>query len=148
MSSSPFVLLEKVTDGHGLPLANYYHCLPDGLLYVRWFGHLTGDAVVAGFRKSLFWQRRLAPHALLLDRSRTSGEWDEALPWIQFEWLPETVGLGLQIVYCVHLPNAFDEQSCQAFIDSVSTALPVEVFGSSHEALAHLCRPYQRQRVV
>ena len=143
MSTSGFVLLEKATDGHGVPLADYYHCRPDGLLYVRWHGHLTGAVVVEGFRRSLSWQRDLAPRVLLLDRSRTSGEWGEALPWVQFEWLPETVALGLHIVYCVRLANALDGQGCQAFADAVSAFLPLEMFGSSHEALAYLCRPYQ-----
>ncbi|MFD1466817.1 hypothetical protein ACFQ48_01170 [Hymenobacter caeli] len=130
-----------MTDSHGVPLADYYHCQPDNLLYVRWHGHLTGDTVVETFRQTLYWQRRLAPRQLLLDRSRTTGVWEEALPWIQFEWLPESVALRLEQVHCVLVGNPLDEHCCQEFVGIVERRLPVHLFHSSHQALARLCRP-------
>ncbi len=148
MQPAPFVLLHKLVDGHGALVAEYYHCPSDALLYVRWHGYLTAGAVVEGFRNVLTWQQQLAPRLLLLDRSRTTGEWVDALPWLALKWLPAALAAGLQAVSYVCPAGLPDHHDGEAFLRSVSGTVSVGLCGTSHEALAWLCHPGQPKSVL
>lgn len=143
MQPAPFILLHKLADDYGAPVASFYQCPSDDLLYVRWHGHLTAAEVVKGFRSLLAWQQQLAPTRLLLDRSRSTGEWADALPWLRFEWLPAARAAGLQAVSYVYSTDFPSRHDSEAFLESVRGYMPVELFGSSHEALAWLCHPHK-----
>ncbi|AWM35043.1 hypothetical protein DDQ68_21095 [Hymenobacter nivis] len=138
----------KLADGYGALVAEYYHCPSDDLLYVRWHGHLTAAEVVDGFRSILVWQQQLAPRRLLLDRSRTTGEWSEALPWLNFEWLPAASAHGLQAVGYVFSADLPSRHDSEAFLQVMRGFVPVELFGSSHEALAWLCHPHKAKSAL
>nr|GFD59406.1 hypothetical protein [Tanacetum cinerariifolium] len=37
-----------------------------------------------------------APRRLLSDESQASGDWTDAMPWMQYDWMPGAVQHGLQ----------------------------------------------------
>lgn len=98
--------LLTLPDAHGALLADFDFYPEHDLLYVRWHGHLTADAMVRGAQAgmALFGGRRL-PHRLLSNHQQVTGEWADALPWLQYAWLPEANAHGLELLAHVLAPN-------------------------------------------
>ena len=98
--------LLTLPDAHGALLANFDFYPAQDLLYVRWHGHLTADAMVRGAAAGmrLFAGRRL-PRRLLSNHQQVTGEWGEALPWLQYEWLPEASSRGVELLAHVLAAN-------------------------------------------
>lgn len=42
---------------------------------------------------------------VLNDKSDTGGDWCDALPWLQYEWLPLALGAGVRAMAYVFSPN-------------------------------------------
>lgn len=88
----PFHVL---ADQHGDPLVELSHYPEENLLYLCWHGHLTADEVIRVTKLGLEQQVRMRYRRVLNDKRDTSGDWHEALPWLQYEWLPQATAAGL-----------------------------------------------------
>lgn len=96
-SSLPQRLL-SLRDAHGAPLADFdWHPAFD-LLHVCWHGHLTAASLVHGAHIGLSlnsFKEAGLPRRLLTNHEQASGSWEEALPWLQYDWLPRAQTQGL-----------------------------------------------------
>ena len=98
-SHAPFSRLLSLPDIHGALLAEFDFYPTLDLLHVRWHGHLTADAVVYGAKATLhLFAGRPLPSRLFSNHQAVTGEWGEALPWLQYEWLPAARGRGIRRV--------------------------------------------------
>ncbi len=121
-------------DAHGALLMELDYYPEHQLLHVRWHGHLTPATVVAGVRAAMaLRQQNAAPRRLLDDKGAVSGDWTEALPWLQYEWLPPAVAAGMRAVAYVLPPDPTAQSSSLSFIEAVSQLVPAEAF---HDAAA------------
>lgn len=94
-------------DRHRALLAEYDYFLHYDLLHVRWHGHLTAAALVEGTQAGMaLFSGRPLPRRLLSDNSQTSGEWEDAIPWLHYEWLPQASSQGLQLLAHVLQPDS------------------------------------------
>jgi hypothetical protein len=88
-----------LADKHRAPLAEFDFFAQHELLRIRWHGHITADSFVqvATAGLALFPNQPL-PRRLLSDNSQTSGEWEDAIPWLHYEWLPQAAERGLAVI--------------------------------------------------
>ncbi|WP_460676065.1 hypothetical protein [Hymenobacter coalescens] len=88
--------VHQVTDAHGILVAEFHFFAPERVLYINWHGHLTSDEVIQVAEASLPWHEQLHPLGLLNDKRGTSGDWGEAMNWIEYEWVPRAKASGLR----------------------------------------------------
>ena len=86
-------------DAQGALLAEYLFFPADELLYVRWHGHLTGAEIIRGVEHGSKWHEQLVYSLVLNDKSDTGGDWSDALPWLEYEWLPKAVAAGVRAMW-------------------------------------------------
>ena len=96
MIPANFTTVFLLNDAQGALLAEFHHHPADSLLLLRWHGHLSADDVVRAARAELKLQQQYQYRLLLNDKSHTTGDWGEALPLLQYEWLPQAKANGLQ----------------------------------------------------
>ncbi|WP_310397715.1 STAS/SEC14 domain-containing protein [Hymenobacter sp.] len=125
-------------DSHGAALADYEFYPDAELMYVHWHGHLTGTEVIRGVEQGTHWRDQLRYSLVLNDKRDTSGDWREALPWLQYEWLPRALGLGLRAMAYVFSPDRENQFASQEFVAAVRPHLEIEVFDNPEDALAWL----------
>lgn len=105
---SPLQRLLSLRDAHGAPLADFDWYPSLDLLHVYWHGHLTAASLVHGAQVGLtlgpFRHGRL-PRRLLTNHEQTSGTWEEALPWLHYDWLPHAQDQGLALLAHVVSPD-------------------------------------------
>ncbi|WP_400191868.1 hypothetical protein [Hymenobacter sp. B81] len=89
-------LIHSVTDDFGISVADFNFFPNERTLYVRWHGHLTSKEVVRVAQASLPWVEQLHPLGMINDKRGTSGDWGEALTWLEFEWTPVVKANGLR----------------------------------------------------
>lgn len=98
----PFTSAQRLLalpDVHRALLAEYDYFPEHDLLHVCWHGHLTAPAVVQGVQAGLaLFANRPLPRRLLTNHRLATGEWDEAIPWLHYEWLPQVLAQGLQLL--------------------------------------------------
>ncbi|MCC3151994.1 hypothetical protein Q3A66_18705 [Hymenobacter sp. BT770] len=138
MRSAPPTQLLTLKDGHGAPLAEYMYYPADKLLYVRWHGHLTGAEVVRGVQQGGQWRDQLDYSYILNDKSDTGGDWSEALPWLQYEWLPLAVSAGVKAMAYVFSPDRENQFATQTFVAALRPHMAIELFDNMDVALAWL----------
>lgn len=134
MSFPPATHLLSLTDSHGAPLAEYMYYPEQRILYVRWHGHLTGGEVIRGVQQGAQWREQLDYPLILNDKSDTSGDWSDALPWLQYEWLPRAVAGGIQAIAYILSPDLPAQVVSLEFVESVQPHLHVSLFTSEAEA--------------
>lgn len=132
--------LLSLRDSHGAPLADFdWHPTLD-LLEVDWHGHLTAASLVlaaqAGLDLVLFANRRL-PRRVLTNHSKASGSWEEALPWLQYDWLPSTRARGVELL--AHVVSSdpasrLTQPDQQDFLGALHEAFHVRSFRRRHAA--------------
>lgn len=137
LPTSPAQIL-SLTDSHGAPLADYLFYPDQELMYVRWHGHLTGAEVIRGVQQGTHWREQLHYSLVLNDKSDTSGDWRDALPWLQYEWLPRALKLGLRAVAYVFSPDRENQFASREFVEALRPRLSIEVFEDPDAALAWL----------
>ena len=130
--------LLALQDHHGAALAEYLFYPDDELLYVRWHGHLTGPEVIQGVQQGAQWRDQLRYRLILNDKSDSSGDWSDALPWLQYEWLPLAVQAGVQAMAYVFSPDRDNQFASQQFVAALRPHMAIEIFDDSEAALAWL----------
>ena len=134
MPAVQVLLLATLTDSYGAPLAEYYHFPGNALLYIRWHGQLTASAVIRGATTAVQLRRIHAFRRVLNDKRDTAGDWSEALPWLQYEWLPQAVAAGLHAMAYILSPDLHAQLVSQQFLEAVRNQLQVALFTSEAEA--------------
>jgi len=130
--------LGLVLDSHGAPLLHQYYFPTEQLLYVQWFGNITAESVVAGARAVLVTQERLQVPLLLNDKHRATGDWSEALEWLEFEWLPQSCRYGLRAFAYVFVPDLHNQLASVEFVSRCNPQLAIQVFYDTSVARAWL----------
>ena len=126
--------LATFSDAYGAPLAEYYYFPENSLLYVRWHGQLTAAEVVKGAAEAERLMRHYRFQRMLNDKRDTGGDWSEALPWLQYEWLPQAVADGLVAVAYILSPDLNAQLVSQQFLKASQDQLNVALFTSETEA--------------
>lgn len=135
--------LAPATDAQGNPLAEYTYYADSSLLYVRWHGHLTGAEIIRGAEHAQQWHSQFAYSLILNDKSDTGGDWSEAIPWLQYEWLPAIIVEGVQAIAYVFSPDRENHIASQEFIEAVRPHLIIEMFEDVQLALVWLLEQKQ-----
>ena len=108
------------------------------LLYVRWHGQLMGPDIIRGVQYSAIWRDQLRFSFILNDNSDSGGDWSEALPWRQYEWLPGAVAAGVRAMAYVFSPDRDNRFASQRFVEALRPHMAIELFEDSELALAWL----------
>ena len=121
--------LLALPDAHGALLAEFDYFAAHDTLWVRWHGHLTAASVVEATRVAIELRPNgTAARRLLSDESQASGDWSEAMPWMQYEWLPGAVRHGLQAMAFVTSADPTGAPSYPDFIVDARRLMTVGVF--------------------
>ncbi|GAB2864347.1 STAS/SEC14 domain-containing protein [Hymenobacter ruber] len=134
MLTAEAVHLSTIADSYGAPLAEYYFFPDHALLYIRWHGQLTAAEVIRGVLEGT---RLIEDHRferVLNDKRDTGGDWSEALPWLEYEWLPKAVAAGLRAVAYILSPNPEAQIVSQEFVAAVRGQLDISLFTSEEDA--------------
>lgn len=126
--STSYTALQSVLDKHGILIASFRHYPDEQLLYIRWTGNLTGQEVIKVARVAGEIQQALYCPLLLNDKTDATGDWSEALPWLEYEWLPDAVKQGMQAFAYVFSPDMRNHLISLAFAEHVRRKIPVELF--------------------
>ena len=127
-----------LNDDHGAVLAEYLFYPDDELLHVRWHGHLTGAEIIRGVQQAGQWRAQLNYAFVLNDKSDTSGDWSDALPWLQYESLPLALSAGLKAMAYVFSPDRENRFASQDFVAAMRPHMAIEVFEDIATAVAWL----------
>lgn len=126
--------LLTLPDRYGAPLADYYYLPDDALLYVRWHGQLTADEVIEGVKAGAQWRGQHAYHRVLNDKRDTGGDWSDALPWLQYEWLPQAVAAGLRDMAYIFPPDFEARFVSREFVLALRAQLNIALFTNEADA--------------
>ena len=144
LSTTPTQQL-TVEDDHHAALAEYAFYACKDLMYVRWHGHLTGAEIIRGVQEAGAWTMPLNFSLILNDKSDTGGDWSEALPWLQYEWLPLALQAGVKAMAYVFSPDRENRFASQHFVAALRPHMAIELFEDVDVALAWL-QQYQPGR--
>ena len=126
-----FPLLEPigtVPDTNGNPLVDLLHSPGQHVLCARWYGNLTGREVTRVAQEYLRVEATLHYPLLLNDKSQATGDWSEAMDWLEYEWLPQATESGLRAVAYVFSPDMHNQLASLAFFERVRQHLPIQLF--------------------
>ncbi|KAA9332413.1 hypothetical protein F0P96_13145 [Hymenobacter busanensis] len=90
-------LVHTIIDTFGIVVAELNFFPNERVLYVRWHGHLTSEEVIRVAEATLPWHQQLHPLGILNDKRSTSGDWGEAMHWLEYEWVPVAKKNGLRV---------------------------------------------------
>lgn len=130
--------LGLVLDAHGAPLLQQFYFPAEQLLYVQWFGDLTAESVVTGAQAVLLTQEQLRFPLILNNKHGSTGDWSEAMEWLEFEWLPQAYELGLRAFAYVFAPDLNNQLASLDFVARSSQLLSIRVFCDADAARAWL----------
>ena len=117
-----------LNDRYGAPLAEFYY-LPQGhVLYVHWHGNLTADAVIRAVSEGSALMAQHPFTRVLNDKRETSGDWSEALPWLEYEWLPRAVTGGIRAIAYLLSPDLESQIVSQEFMDNIGRQVHTALF--------------------
>ncbi|WP_460610330.1 STAS/SEC14 domain-containing protein [Hymenobacter terrigena] len=134
MLTAEAVHLTTLADRYGAPLAEYYFFPDHVLLYIRWHGQLTAAEVIRGVVEAT---RLLEEHRferVLNDKRDTGGNWSEALPWLEYEWLPKAVAAGLRAIAYILSPNLDAQIVSKEFVEAVQGQIQISLFTNEEDA--------------
>ncbi|GAA4017966.1 hypothetical protein GCM10022408_34560 [Hymenobacter fastidiosus] len=126
--SSSYTDLQSVHDAHGRLIASFRHYSDEQLLYVHWTGNLTGEEVIRVAKVAGAIQQALHCPLLLNDKTDATGDWSEALPWLEYEWLPLAIEAGLRAFAYVFSPDMRNQSISLEFAERVSQQMPIQLF--------------------
>jgi hypothetical protein len=140
-------LLATVYDVHGQLLAEFWHYQAEQVLYARWFGNLTAPEVIRGAKQAAELQSWLHSPLILNDKHHASGDWSEAITWLEYEWLPQALDDGLHALAYVFASDVSNQIVSLEFAKRLKPYLPVRLFYDVPKAWSWLRRqslPEQR----
>lgn len=140
------VHLLSLPDAHGALLTDFDFYPTLDLLHMRWHGHLTAEAIVRGAKAGMeLFAGRALPTRLLTNHLAVTGEWSEALPWLQYDWLPTAHARGLGRVAHVLAHNTASQlvnyHGGPEFIHALTQVLRAQSFRHEAPAWQWLTRP-------
>ncbi|GAB3227498.1 hypothetical protein GCM10027346_10930 [Hymenobacter seoulensis] len=126
----PFHLEALVTlsDAHGKPLAEILHSPVHELLYVRWHGNITGTEVISVATEVIQLQTQYHYPLALNDKSLATGDWSEAMDWLEYEWVPQAQSLGLRAIAYVFSPDLSNQIISMTFFERVRQYVSIQMF--------------------
>ncbi|MBF9224273.1 hypothetical protein [Hymenobacter ruricola] len=130
--------LLTLTDVHGAPLAEYFYYPEYKLLYVRWHGHLAGPELIRGVQQAAHWRAQFEYPLILNDKSDTGGDWSDALPWLQYEWLPQALKAGVRAMAYLFSPDRENQFASHEFIAALRPHIAIEQFDDLETAFKWL----------
>ena len=134
MLASHHVHLFTLPDAYGAPLAEYYFYPEKALLYICWHGQLTANEVIRGAIEAGKWMDEYPYRLVMNDKRDSGGDWSDALPWLQYEWLPRAVKTNVQAMAYILSPDLHAQIVSRRFIDIVQNEFQVALFTSETEA--------------
>ena len=138
MHSFNLQLLSTLTDDSGLLLARIEHDPARQLLAVHWYGNLTGQQVIDVAGRTMQLSAGQPYHLLLNDKSQATGDWSEALDWLEYEWLPEVLLAGLHAIAYVFTPDMHNHLASYQFLERLTPYVCIEAFSELPPALEWL----------
>ena len=117
-----------LADRYGAPLAEFYYFPQGTLLYIRWHGNLTADEVIHAVTEASKLQVQYPFTRVLNDKRATTGDWSEALPWLEYEWLPLAVASGVRAIAYLLSPDLESQIVSQEFMDDISSQVHTALF--------------------
>jgi hypothetical protein len=138
--SASYVDLQSVLDPYGRLIASFRHYPDEQLLYIRWVGNLTGEEVIRVAKVGGQLQQQLHCPLLLNDKTDSTGDWSEALPWLEYEWLPAALEQGLRAFAYVFSPDLQNQYISSEFAERVGHQLPIQLFYDTSAAWEWLRR--------
>jgi len=133
-------LLSTVPDVYGKLLIEFWHYEAEQVLYTRWHGNLTADEVIKGAEHATLLLSSLHCPLLLNDKHHSSGDWSEAMTWLEYEWLPSALREGLQAIAYVFAPDVSNQIVSVEFAKRVEQHLSIKLFYSVPAAWGWLRR--------
>ena len=108
------------------------------VLYVRWHGNLTAEAVIRGVGEGSTLLERYPFTRVFNDKRETSGNWSEALPWLEYEWLPVAMAVaeGIRAIAYLLSPGLKSQIVSHDFMDIIIQQVHTTLF--LHEEPARL----------
>lgn len=117
-----------ISDTSGKPLVDLLHSPRHKLLGTQWYGNLTGREVMQVAQEYLHLQSRLHYPLLLNDKSQATGDWSEAMDWLEYEWLPQAMKSGLRAMAYVFSPDMHNQLASLTFFERVRKHIPIQLF--------------------
>ena len=124
----PLEPLGELPDASGKPLVNIQHSPAHSLLYVQWFGNLTGREVIHVARKYLAIEAELHYPLLMNDKRLSTGDWSEAMEFLEYEWLPQAMQEGLRSIAYVFSPDMHNQLASLEFFERVRQHVAIQLF--------------------
>lgn len=138
MPAAAYTHLLTLTDSHGAALAEYFYYPEDELLYVRWHGQLTGAEIIRGVQQGGHWRSQFKYSLILNDKSDTGGDWSDALPWLQYEWLPQALAVGVKALAYLFSPDRQNQFATHDFMAALRPHMAIEQFEDVEAAMVWL----------
>jgi hypothetical protein len=126
--------LGLLRDEHGAPLLRQLYCAPEQLLCGQWFGNLTAESVIAGGKAALQCMQQWRPVLLLNDKSVATGDWLEAMDWLEYEWLPLARQFGMKAFAYVLAPDMHNQLAALEFITRIQPHVAIKLFYDANSA--------------
>ena len=120
--------LGTLPDANGSPLVELHYRAAQKVLYVRWFGNLTGREVIYVAREALKLQNTLAITLLLNDKTSATGDWSDAMDWLEYEWLPQATEKDLRAIAYIFSPDMHNQLASVEFFERVRQYIPIQMF--------------------
>lgn len=130
--------LSMLHDAHGAPLLRQLYNPAEQLLYCQWFGNLTPETVITAARANLAVLQKLHAPLLLNDKTVATGDWTEAMPWVEFEWAPLAHEYGLRAFAYVFAPDVHNQLAALEVFTLARQQLAVRLFHNVETARAWL----------
>jgi hypothetical protein len=134
MVTADAIPLVTLPDSYGAPLAEYFFFPNNSLLYVRWHGNLTAPEVIQGVMEGTQWLDKYHFTRVLNDKRDATGDWSEALPWLQYEWLPQAVKAGLKAIAYILSPVLEAQIVSHEFVEAVQDQILISLFTDEADA--------------
>lgn len=109
----------------------------------KWQNHITADDVIAAGKVFLAYIKQHPSTKFLNDKKDVSGDWTEANPWIEFEWLPQVHEAGLRCITHVYSDDILSQIGERDLFNMVSPLLQMKNFSDREQAICWLlaCKP-------
>ena len=132
--------LAFLRDAHGAPLLRQLYYAPEQLLCGQWFGNLTAESVIAGGKSCLQSMQQLRPALVLNDKSVATGDWTEAMDWLEYEWLPLAQQYGMRAFAYVFSPDMHNQLAALEFFTCVRQHVAIKLFYDADSAHSWLLK--------